>query len=271
MPTQEINGFTMNYEDQGQGEVLIFQHGWLSTLHIWDGVIPHLAGRYRCIAVDTRGCGGSERVRAGHDLQQYADDVLSLAAALGIERFTFIGHSMGGVVATYAALKAPPAVERIVLVSAAPSADLIDAGLVAALVGAGEAIASGDRAVTTGFLRSVWARPDPALLSGMVDLALTNSPEFTRESIQSVAQAHLNDRLADITAPTLAVTGAADPFLPAVLATTERMPNATLHVFTGVCHNPPAEVPELLATAIDDFLQHGVVTAEMVAAAAGTS
>ena len=134
MPQCEINGFTMNYEDRGQGEVLIFQHGWLSTLHVWDGVIPHLEDRYRCIAVDTRGCGESSRTKEGHSIDQYADDVLALARGLGIDRFTMIGHSMGGVIATHAALKAPEVVERMVLVASTPSVDLLDAGLVSALV-----------------------------------------------------------------------------------------------------------------------------------------
>ena len=271
MPTQEVNGFRMNYEDRGQGEVLLFQHGWLSTLRKWDGVIPHLEYRYRCIAVDARGCGQSERTKDGHTMRQYADDVLGLARALGIDRFTMIGHSMGGVIATYAALQAPDTVERLVYVASTPSADLIDASLLAALVSAGEAIAGGDRALASDFLSSIWVRPDPATLSAAVDEAMANSPEFTRESIKSCAEAHNNDLLTEIRAPSLAVTGAADPFLPAAIATRERLPNATLHVFNGVCHMPPDEVPAELAAVIDDFVRHGVVTAETVAAGAGVS
>jgi pimeloyl-ACP methyl ester carboxylesterase len=270
MPFQEVNGFRMHYEEQGQGEVLLLQHGWLSTLHVWDAVIPHLQYRYRCIAVDARGCGESERTKEGHTMRQYADDVLALAQALGIERFTLIGHSMGGVIATYAALAAPQAVERLVYVSSTPSADLVDAGLMASMVAAGEPIAAGDRAVATGFMRSIWFNPDPEMLAATVDRALANSPEFTRESIRSVAEAHNNDVLASIKAPALAVTGAADPFLPAAIATMERLPNATLHVFAGVCHMPNAEAPAELATVIDNFVQRGVITAETVAAAAAS-
>ena len=268
MPQREINGFTMNYSDQGQGDTLIFHHGWLSTLHHWDEVIPHLLHRYRCIAVDARGCGLSNEPHAGHTMRQYADDVLSLARELGIERCTLIGHSMGGVIATYAALQAPEVVERIVLVSSTPSADLIDPGLMASLIDAGEAIASGDRAVAAGFLSSIWVRPDAAKLSATVDVAMANSPEFTRESIKSVAEAHNNDLLAGLQTPTLAITGAADPFLPAALETMQRLPHATLHVLTGACHMPLFEAPVELAAAIDEFVQHGVITAEMVAAGA---
>lgn len=269
MPQREINGFTMNYTDEGHGEVLIFHHGWLSTLHHWDAVIPHLLARYRCIAVDTRGCGHSREPKAGHAMRQYAADVLSLAQELEIERFTLIGHSMGGIVATYAAFQAPDVVERIVLVSSTPSADLIDPGLLTALVDAGEAIASGDRAVAAGFLSSIWVRPDAAKLSAAIDVAMANSPEFTRESIKSVAEAHNNDLLAGLQTPTLAITGAADPFLPAALETMQRLPRATLHVLTGACHMPLFEAPAELAAAIDEFVQHGVITAEMVAAGAG--
>jgi pimeloyl-ACP methyl ester carboxylesterase len=251
--------------------VLVFQHAWLGSLRIWDGVIPHLANRYRCIAVDTRGCGQSGNTPDNHNLQQYADDLLELTAQLGIDRFTLIGHSSGGVLGTYAALEAPKRVERLVLVGSIPSIDFIPAETMAALIAAGEAIASGSRETAESLFTALSARPpDPAILQAGVDQALANSPENSREAIKSVGEAHNNDRLDELTMPTLSVTGANDvPFVPAALRTMQELPDATMHIFSRVGHMAPIEVPAELAAVIDDFVQHGTGKNEPKATAVG--
>jgi pimeloyl-ACP methyl ester carboxylesterase len=246
----------MNYEDRGAGPVLVFQHAWLSSLHVWDGVIPHLTDQYRCIAVDTRGCGESGNTVQGQNLQQYSDDVLELTKQLGIERFTLIGHSSGGVLGTYAALKAPKRVERLVLVASGPSAEFIPPETMPALIGVGEAVAAGNRGVPTSFFNSLFTRLDPAIVEMGVDQAMANSPENSREAIKSVGEAHNNDRLSELTMPVLSVTGADDVFLHAAIETKDRLPNATVHIFSRVGHMPPVEVPAELAAVIDDFVQH---------------
>jgi pimeloyl-ACP methyl ester carboxylesterase len=247
----------MNYEDRGTGPVLVFQHAWLGSLHVWDGVIPHLTDRYRCIAVDTRGCGESGNTPDNHNLQQYADDVLELTKQLGIDRFTLIGHSSGGFLSTYAALKAPNRVERLVLVASAPSVDLIPQESMPVMIGAGEAIAAGNRDAAVGLFSGLLTRQiDPAMVEGGIAQAMANSPENSREAIKSVGEAHNNDRLTELTMPVLSVTGADDLFLHAAIETKDRVPNATVHIFSRVNHMAPVEVPAELAAVIDDFVLH---------------
>lgn len=109
MPEREINGFEMHYEDEGSGPVLVFQHAWLSAGMVWGGVVPALRDRYRCITFDGRGAGASERTEEGHNSEQYARDLLALADALGVERFTVVGHSSGGFVRTRSRWRRPNA------------------------------------------------------------------------------------------------------------------------------------------------------------------
>jgi pimeloyl-ACP methyl ester carboxylesterase len=59
--------------------------------------------------------------------------------------------------------------------------------------------------------------------------------------------------------PTLLIAGAADGLLPHNLLDFQRLPNATLHVFSRVGHGVPSDVPAEFADVVADFMQHGVV------------
>lgn len=80
--------------------VLVLLHGWTVTADLnWFPVFDALGARYRVLAFDHRGHGRGLRAEGGFTLEDCAADVLALADALGIERFTPVGYSMGGAVA----------------------------------------------------------------------------------------------------------------------------------------------------------------------------
>lgn len=139
MATRDINGFAMHYEDVGS----VFQHAWPCSGAVWAGVAPALTDRYRCITLDGRGAGESERVEEGHTSAQYAQDVLALAGALGIDQFTMIGHSSGGSVGVEVLLAAPQRVERLVLVGSFVDAGYLPPEMVDGMLGLAEMVASG--------------------------------------------------------------------------------------------------------------------------------
>ncbi len=83
------------------GPALIFVHGVGSTAAIWDPQVDAFAGAHRCVAIELRGNGAlhPDPDPGSISREGFADDVLAVAAARGIERFTLIGCSLGGVVA----------------------------------------------------------------------------------------------------------------------------------------------------------------------------
>ena len=92
-----INEVNLFYEEIGQGDPIIFHHGYTGAHDVWlDEISPRLKDRYRCIVMDCRGAGDSEHPSEGYNIEQYADDVVGLADALKISRFHYVGHSMGG-------------------------------------------------------------------------------------------------------------------------------------------------------------------------------
>lgn len=266
MAFAEINGFTMHYEDTGQGDPIILQPGWISTGDAWAGIVPGLAGSYRCIVLETRGTGQSERVAGGHTIVQFADDLIALADHLSIDRFTIVGHSMGGVIATEVAAKVPQRVERLVYVASTADASYVPNEIWNMLLGLSDAIADGDKEAAKGFMMGITARREGVPFDLIAEAAVACSPEFIRDSIRSCAKFSPSRPPSAIETPALVIGGSADAFLGASLATHAALPNATLHVFNRASHLLNVDVPVETAAAIDDFMQNGIVSAEMLMA-----
>ena len=92
-------------DDGGSGGVpVVFVHGLAGDHGVWTGALAHLRTGRRAVALDLRGHGASDpSARGDYGMESFADDVASVADALGLERFVLVGHSMGGaVVAAYA-------------------------------------------------------------------------------------------------------------------------------------------------------------------------
>lgn len=114
----ELHGARMAYRMAGEGPVVALIHGIVSSSETWAPVIPLLARSHTVIAPDLLGHGRSDKPRSGdYSLGAYAAGVRDLLAALGHDRVTIVGHSLGGGVAMQFAYQFPERVERMVLVS----------------------------------------------------------------------------------------------------------------------------------------------------------
>lgn len=116
MPTIEINGAKLYYEEHGSGpETVVFAHGLLFDRRIFDHQVEALKGRFRVIAFDFRGHGESEVTRGGYDMDSLADDAAGLIEALDAAPCHFAGLSMGGFVALRLGSRRPELVRSLVL------------------------------------------------------------------------------------------------------------------------------------------------------------
>jgi len=96
------DGTRLAYEDYGQGAPLVFLASWALNADMWEYQIPYFAERgYRCVALDRRGHGRSDRPSGGYDLDTLGDDVAALLDHLDLRGVTLIGHSFGGVEAAH--------------------------------------------------------------------------------------------------------------------------------------------------------------------------
>ncbi|MCR5868322.1 alpha/beta fold hydrolase [Aquincola sp. J276] len=108
----------------GRGDdAIVFLHGFGADQKVWRFVAPAFEATHRVVLFDHLGCGSSDMTAYGprHDrLEAYAEDVVALVEALGLQRVMLVGHSVGGVIAMMASLARPALFSRLVLVSTSP-------------------------------------------------------------------------------------------------------------------------------------------------------
>jgi len=101
-------GIKLDVLDTGPRDapVLLFLHGFPESHRTWRHQVAHFSDRYRCIAPDQRGYCGSSRPQdlASYSYDKLVADIIQLADALGIARFTIVGHDWGGAIAWGVAL-----------------------------------------------------------------------------------------------------------------------------------------------------------------------
>src|SRR5499427_2916462 len=124
MPTITAKDGTHISKDWGQGQPIVFHHGWPLSADDWDAQMLCFLGKgYRVVAHDRRGHGRSSQVSDGHDMDHYAADASAVAEHLDLRNAVHIGHSTGGgEVARYVARYGQPQgrVAKAVLVSSVP-------------------------------------------------------------------------------------------------------------------------------------------------------
>ncbi|MPZ99900.1 MAG: alpha/beta fold hydrolase [Dehalococcoidia bacterium] len=265
MPHVRVNGADLWYEVRGAGEPILLHHGYTASRVNWMPVAERLQDRYQVILMECRGTGESDHTEGGYDIPQYAADVVGVADHLGLDRFTFGGHSMGGGIGYWLALEYPERLERLVLVAAIP-AD-----------GTGPATPLREAARRRRVERDVDAmlrqhramriRPEVETEEWFADRVrhiLECSDGHFDGGARTMSELRAGERLGEIATPTLVIAGAADGLLRANLRDFQRLPNASLHVLNRVGHEVAVHAPDAVADVIADFMEHGVVTAALL-------
>ena len=113
-------GVTLKVQLGGAGDPIVFLHGFPESHRTWRHQMTNLASDFRVVAPDQRGFGGSDKPEGveAYETDRVVEDLIALADALDIGRFTLVGHDWGGAAAWLAALRHPDRIERLVIVNA---------------------------------------------------------------------------------------------------------------------------------------------------------
>ncbi len=253
-----VTGVRLYHRVQGDpdGDVLVFVHGWPDSWYSFSRVLGLLPQRYRAVAPDLRGFGRSDRPADGYAIDDFALDVLATLDALGVQRATLVGHSMGSFVVRRAAQLAPNRVSNLVLIgSGTTTVNDVTREVSALLPDLPDQVPltfAREFQPSTVHLRL----PDPFFDGIVAESAAAPAPVWRRAFAGVMAFDDTAD-LARITAPTLLVWGAHD----GLFDRTEQdrlvaaIPHARLIVYPDAGHCPNWERPERLVADMVAFLQ----------------
>ena len=231
-------------------------HGWFGSARGW-GSLPELIDpdRFTYAFLDCRGYGERRDVPGEYTIAEISQDALALADGLGWDRFSVVGHSMGGIAAQRVLADAPDRVERLVGISAVPAGGVpFDEQGWALFSGAADDLGN-RRAIidlTTGNrLSRHW-------LDGMVrDSVQGSTVEAFRAYLPAWARTDFAAEITGNPVPALIVVGEHDPALgEATMRGTwlTHYPNARLEVLANAGHYAMYETPVRLATLLEEFL-----------------
>jgi haloacetate dehalogenase len=113
----DLDDVRLHYVIGGEGPTVVLLHGWAQSWWAWQRLMPALAQRFRVVAPDLRGVGGSSVPAGGFDKRTMARDIYGLAEQLGTPEISVVGHDIGGMVAYAYAAQFPEAVRAAALAS----------------------------------------------------------------------------------------------------------------------------------------------------------
>jgi len=269
----QLHGHRLSYRCGGQGPLLILIHGITNSSASWEPILALLERDFTVIAPDLLGHGDSAKPRGDYSLGSFASLLRDFMLALGHDRATIAGHSLGGGIAMQMAYQFPERVERLVLVSsgglgrqvtpvlravALPGAELMLPLLASkAIVNAGAAVGSwiGKIGLRTGTDIAEMA----AGLASLQDIETRRAFVHTARSVIDVygQRVDATDKLYLAAAvPTLIMWGDNDPIIPARhgIRAHELMPGSRLRLFERSGHFPHHDDPVGFVTTLREFI-----------------
>jgi pimeloyl-ACP methyl ester carboxylesterase len=269
----ELHGHQVVYRIAGDGPPVVLVHGMVNASRHWSAVAERLASRHLVIAPDLIGHGDSATPRGDYSLGAHAAVIRDLLSALGIERATMVGHSLGGGIAMVYFWQFPQRVERLALVSSGGLGDEVSPLLrSAALPGASTLISLAGHRRLTGALDAAGARLRDrgsslgvqlqAIARALRPLESAGQREAFVQSLRAVIdrrgqRVSATDRLYLLREmPTLIAWGERDRTIPPShgLAAHHAIPGSRFVTIAGAAHFPHLERPDELAAALEDFI-----------------
>lgn len=264
MPHATVNGAKLWFEVLGEGEPLLLHHGYTASRVNWLPVAERLKEHYQVILMECRGSGESEDTDDGYNLDQYAEDVIAMIDHLGIDKFTYAGHSLGGGVGFLLGLNHGHRLNRLILMAPIPSAGIAGEPNRELMAVRLKARQEKNRAFFKTEMLAMQFRPDVQTdewYESRVDHLMRVSEGHLVGGMESMHKLDVEDRLSSLAVPTLMLAGAVDSLLPANLLDYMRLPDASLHVFSRAGHDVAIHEVDGVSEAIHQFMQHGPVTA----------
>jgi pimeloyl-ACP methyl ester carboxylesterase len=263
MPQTDVDGLTINYDVQGEGEPLLLIP-YLSADHAcYAFQLPAYTEHFSCIAVDLPGSGESDKPDGPYSTETYAEQVAGFLGAIGIERAHVAGVSLGAAVGMHLAARHPERVRSLSLHSAWHRTD----EYLRTIVELWRMLAAGSPTIADTVIQGIFPfcftpemyveRPDYAqALADFVRGRPAQPPQAFRSQTEAVLAHDASQVLSDIEAPTLITFGAHDIVTSTRFAEalTSGIAGSRLILFDHLSHAGLHEDPDAFNSASLEFL-----------------
>jgi len=256
---RQIGDVRINVLDEGSGPAILFLHGLGGCWRDWEPQLDMLGDSYRCIVVEHRGHGRSQRVPGPYSTRLFAEDALAVCRHLGVDHAYVVGLSMGGMVAQQLALAAPDFVDALVLCDTSTHTGCRARE---ALLAAAELVRAQGFEALAGLLGDEdrgWARRTlaerPEVARDNRRESSSNDPDCWAWAVDALVEHDTRGKLAGLGIPALVVWGAEDGSVPLDFARplAEELGGAEVVVLEDAGHVCNLEQPEAFNRTITEF------------------
>ncbi len=265
------DGTHIYYKDWGQGQPVVFSHGWPLNADAWEDQMNFLASHgFRCIAHDRRGHGRSSQPFTGNDMDTYADDLNTVVHELDLHDCIHVGHSTGGgEVARYIARHGTNRVAKAVLVSSVPpllvkTPDNPNGVPIEAFDQLRNAMITDRSQFWIDYADTFYGgnRPGSKVSQGVKDTfwmqGMLASLPAVYQCIKAFSETDQHEDLEKFDVPTLIIQGDDDQVVPPALASkiqAEMIKGAVLKIYKGAPHGLPTTHKDMLNADLLAFIE----------------
>lgn len=257
-----IGDIHLNVVEQGSGPPLLLVHGFPLNHSMWSGQIADLSSHYRVIAPDLRGFGLSEVTAGTVTMQQYADDLAQLLAAMEVtEPVVFCGLSMGGYIGWQFVARHRNKLAKLIIADSRAVADNEKAAA-GRKETADKVEKEGSKVVAQAMLPKLFPARDieagKPFVKATEAVMLASPPAGVAAALRGMAERpDFTKELAQIDVPTLIICGEEDAIAPPaeMEGIAKAIPGAKYVGIAGTGHMAPLEKPAEVNAAIKAFLK----------------
>jgi non-heme chloroperoxidase len=266
------DGIEIFYKDWGEGQPIVFSHGWPLSADDWDNqLLFFLSKGYRVVAHDRRGHGRSTQTADGHDMDHYADDLKAVVDHLDLHDCIHVGHSTGGgEVTRYLARHGEDRAAKAALLSAVPplmvKTDANPEGLPKEVFDDLQNQLAANRSKFYrdlpegpfyGFNRP-GVEPIEALIANWWRQGMMGGAKAHYDGVVAFSQTDFTQDLQKITIPVLVIHSEDDQIVPYVAAgpkSAELLKNGVLKTYKDLPHGLPTTHADVINADLLEFFQ----------------
>ena len=249
-----IDGLKLNYEIEGEGQVLLMLHGWGSNLQAFQCLVPALTEKYKVVRLDFPGFGKSSPVPRVFGVDDYVDITVKFIQQLGLSKLSLAGHSFGGrvIIKLNSRKNLPFAIEKNILID---SAGILPQKTLKKTVRQ-KVFKVGKRFLSLPPMKAAFPAALDKFRAHFGSADYNAATGFLRDTMVKVINEDLQPYLAEIQRPTLLIWGDQDTATPMRDAhiMEKEIPDAGLVVVKNAGHFSFLKDPYLVIAVIQSFL-----------------